>query len=384
MSATVMTHEAPARTGSSKEPSRFYRPELDMLRFVAFLAVFFLHGVAFSPHGVLRAHPALVDAVTAFRSMGRFGLSLFFLLSSFLITTLLLLEQQKTGAVHLRSFYVRRILRIWPLYFAYLFITYVLGLFWSPSHYSPATLLCYSFLSANWYLVVFSGKIVGTIAPLWSISVEEQFYLLWPSLVGKMNAKAIKTFSLVLCGVSLLGVYLLAKAGSNTAQLWFNSVSEIIFFALGALLALHFGLKEQTKSLAKAGAGTGLCLLSWYLAVRLGFTHEGVAAHTWPFVYAFGALGAGSLLWAFLHLPHIFLRRELAYLGRISYGLYVFHGLLLVAGEHVLLDRFHMRHSWIVIIFALTIASAAVSYEFFEKPFLRLKSRFELVHSRTA
>ncbi len=132
--------------------------------------MFFLHGVAFSPNGILRSYPVLVEAITALRSMGRFGLSLFFFLSSFLITTLLLLERRKTGAIHLRSFYKRRVLRIWPLYYAYLAGAYLLGLVWEPAHFSPAALFCYSFLSANWYVVAMSGKIAGTMAPLWSSS----------------------------------------------------------------------------------------------------------------------------------------------------------------------------------------------------------------------
>ncbi len=384
MSAIVTTCDTQAQAPSQAPSSRFYRPELDALRFVAFLAVFFLHGVAFSPDGILKAHPVLVETITTLRSMGRFGLSLFFLLSSFLITTLLLLERQKIGAVHLRNFYTRRALRIWPLYYAYLFGAYVLGLLWEPAHFSSAALFCYSFLSSNWYVVALSGKIVTTVGPLWSIAVEEQFYLVWPSLVRKMSPKSVGIFSLLLCTISLIGVYVLAKTGSTPVKIWFNSVSEAIFFAIGALLALRLGLREQQKSLPKAVGGIALCLSAWYGAVRLGFTYEGVAPHIWPLVYALAAAGAASLLWAFLHLPRMLIRREFVYLGRISYGLYVFHGLLLMTGEHVLLDHFHLRHTWIPIAFTLTIACAAASYEFFEKPFLRLKHRFELVHSRTA
>ncbi len=199
-----------------------------------------------------------------------------------------------------------------------------------------------------------------------------------------MSPKAVGVSSLLLCAVSLTGVYVLAKTGSNTAKIWFNSISEAIFFAGGALLALRLGLKEQQKSLTKASGGVALCVLAWYGAVRLGFTHDGVAPHTWPLVYVLGAAGAASLLWAFLHLPRVLIRREFVYLGRISYGLYVFHGLLLIVGEHLLRDHFHLRHSWIPIIFTLTVACAAASYEFFEKPFLRLKHRFEFVHSREA
>ncbi len=375
---------APAPAPAPAQLSRFYRPELDVLRFVAFLGVFLVHGVALNPHGLLQAHPLLFKAATILCSTGRFGLSLFFLLSSFLITTLLLLEQERSGKIDLRSFYMRRTLRIWPLYYSFLLFTYLLGLLWSAVHFSLAALLCFSFLSANWYVIAISGKLVFSVGPLWSISLEEQFYLLWPSLVRRMRRKLILRVSLGLSFAGLLGVYILARSGANSLQLWFNSISEMIFFTTGALLALRFGLKEQQKSMLKACGGSAACLVLWCLAAKLGFVREEAAPRVWPLVYALDAAGAASLLWAFLHLPRFFIRRPLVYLGRISYGLYVFHGLLLIVGEHVLRDRCRLRHSWILITLPFIVGAAALSYEYVEKPFLRLKHHFEIVHSRAA
>src|SRR5579859_3569851 len=98
------------QTNSSR---RYYRPELDALRFFAFLAVFAFHRMDYVP-----TDP--VKDVWAYRigSVGAFGVPVFFLLSAFLITELLVRERVSTGRVHIRSFYARRILRIWPLYFA--------------------------------------------------------------------------------------------------------------------------------------------------------------------------------------------------------------------------------------------------------------------------
>ena len=96
---------------------RFYRPELDVLRFLAFLLVFFRHGYeAFASPGVRRVGEA-----------SGIGLPVFFLLSAYLITELLLREQEKTGTIHLRAFFVRRILRIWPLYFLFLLGSFLIA-----------------------------------------------------------------------------------------------------------------------------------------------------------------------------------------------------------------------------------------------------------------
>jgi peptidoglycan/LPS O-acetylase OafA/YrhL len=99
--------------------THFYRPELDVLRFFAFFAVFLTHSLTHSAdtwvsYGLPRSLGMLLAAVAG---AGAFGVSLFFMLSAYLITTLLLGEKQTTNDVHLRSFYFRRILRIWPLYF---------------------------------------------------------------------------------------------------------------------------------------------------------------------------------------------------------------------------------------------------------------------------
>jgi peptidoglycan/LPS O-acetylase OafA/YrhL len=121
---------------AARRDSPLYRPELDVLRFFAFFCVFLTHGVSVNlNHGILEHHPSVGRVVTFLDAAGSYGLPLFFFLSAFLITTLLLLEKQKTGEVHLRRFYLRRILRIWPLYFTFLLFSFALGMFWAPVHF---------------------------------------------------------------------------------------------------------------------------------------------------------------------------------------------------------------------------------------------------------
>src|SRR5258708_977456 len=107
--------------------SRFYLPELDGLRFFAFLAVFLSHVAAFS-NGANEAKPAIIQI---FNMIGRFGVDLFFALSAYLLTVLMIREKDRFGSLDVRAFYMRRMLRIWPLYFAWIATLMLTRHFWS-------------------------------------------------------------------------------------------------------------------------------------------------------------------------------------------------------------------------------------------------------------
>jgi peptidoglycan/LPS O-acetylase OafA/YrhL len=325
-----------AAEGTAPEKvSRFYRPELDALRFFAFLFVFIGHGLEVNVRtGVLHRFPLLARGVSFLTHAGGFGLSLFFFLSSFLITTLLMLERERVGTIALRSFYMRRILRIWPLYFTFMAVAFIIGRLWEPARFGPHALLAFYAISANWYVIA-AGQLPITVTFLWSISVEEQFYLIWPTCVRRLSANGIRYFCIGLLIAGFTGIAALAYEHTAILNIWFNSITESIFFASGGLLALLI------------------------------------------------LVGVNALLLAFLHLPRQALMKPLVYLGRISYGLYVFHGISILVARHFLAHRMP-GGIWLIPTFALTVLLAVLSYEFFEKPFLRLKHRFEVVHSRAA
>ncbi|RRA49781.1 acyltransferase [Acidipila sp. EB88] len=374
--------------GSTSGPaaSRFYRPELDVLRFCAFVAVFLDHGTQIDlKHGHLQNHPALAQAIVFIHLIGSFGLSLFFLLSAFLITTLLVIEQDRSGHIDLRKFYVRRALRIWPLYFCYVTASFVLGQFWSPAHISTPAFISFFLLSTNWY-VMSAGMMSKIVAFLWSISIEEQFYLFWPAVVGRLSRTHLRNICIAIpvISMSLLGIF--ATRGASYLQLWADSGIQMMFFAAGGLLALQLGRKKQDTSALKSLGGIVCGLSIWVGAdLLIGMPTGDYPASAWRITaaYFFILLGSAALLWAFLRLPKICIRPSFVYLGRISYGLYVFHGFAVLLGAHVLGPVLHLR-SWPLISLLITIGLAALSYEFLEKPFLKLKHRFEIVHSRVA
>jgi peptidoglycan/LPS O-acetylase OafA/YrhL len=387
--ADSKTHLEPARRSSTeaqgRPTGRYYRPALDALRFFAFFSVFIAHGVEVNFHaGVLHSHPGIAHAVDFLRYLGGFGLSLFFFLSSFLISTLLLLERERTGTVNLKSFYVRRMLRIWPLYVTYMIAAFLIGRMWLPAWFSGHALLAYFTLSANWFIIV-TGTVSTCVQFLWSISVEEQFYLVWPVLLRFLTRRGMHILCVSLIAVSLAGTGVLAATHSSGINLWFNSLSESLFFACGGLLALFVGLKQQPESWWRWLAGVGVCAVCWLSADATGLfdtPNAAVSPARAISFYILAAGGAAALVWGFLHIPRRLILPQLVYLGRISFGLYVFHGMTMLLGRQFIAPWFH-GGLWLIPTFALTVVVAALSYEFLEKPFLKLKYRFELVHSRT-
>src|SRR5438045_4760557 len=157
-----------AREGNAMAMERYSRPELDVLRCFAFLMVFASHTVPGS------------TAVG-----GAFGVDLFFTLSSFLITTLLLRESSVCGALDVTAFYLRRVLRILPLYFGFLLAATTLARSLVPDENLPLKyVVAFALLCGNWACVLW-GYPHSVATPLWSVSIEEQFYLCWPLIMRR-------------------------------------------------------------------------------------------------------------------------------------------------------------------------------------------------------
>jgi len=153
--------------------NRFYRPELDVVRFVAFFSVFLTHLLPAGPDSNTAALPReLTKLIIATQKTSVFGLSLFFTLSAYLICELLLRERHATGTVQVKQFYIRRILRIWPLYFAGLMLGLVVALLLGNRQITFAWTAWAVLLLGNWF-VIFRGMPGNVMFHLWSVSVEE-------------------------------------------------------------------------------------------------------------------------------------------------------------------------------------------------------------------
>lgn len=346
----------------------FYRPELDCLRFFAFLAVFVHHTLP-KDYGFYVSHH-LPKFLANIPYAGAFGVDLFFCLSSYLITELLLREKDRTGHLNIKAFYIRRILRIWPLYFTFLFFAYGLTFFIHSQRFDTPQLFMFLFLMGNWAELF--GVIESCVAPLWSVSIEEQFYLLWPLVVRKASRKQIAR--LCFCMIAAAFVWrsiIQAQLNAPHLMIWNGTFSHLDSIAYGILLSV-FGVSDRIKATKRIGLVL-VGLTAWVFAAS--FRDRGDA------MMALVALGSLAILRAGigLNLKHRYLVR----LGMVSYGLYVYHELLL-EGFNWLLPNTHGWGFviWWILSLGFTILVALASYRLLESPFLKLKEKFSVVRSR--
>ncbi len=378
---------------AGRAAQRYYRPELDALRFFAFLCVFFFHRMDY-----VVTDPVRNIWLYRIGNIGPFGVPVFFLLSAFLITELLLRESQRVGRIHVKAFYIRRILRIWPLYFAAFFGLAFLNHF-VPGVGSgdPFAWLAFTFFAGNWY-ILHHGWIAGPVDPLWSISVEEQFYIAIPLLAAFAGRRAVLIASYCLLAVAYLTVlwYALHPVAGDNGE-WTNSFLQFQFFSAGTLIALFLRGRLVTLAMPIRLAGFALAFCCWFAAL-LRFNVKSWEPHPTPMGAILGWLLvlAGAMLFFIctLGIPARFIPSWLAYLGRISYGLYVVHSLVFFLVFQKVLPYLHrllpvVRPATVatdtlatVAVFLFSIAVAHLSFRYFERPFLRLKERFTFVPAR--
>jgi peptidoglycan/LPS O-acetylase OafA/YrhL len=362
--------------GERTAKGRFYRPELDILRFVAFALVFLSHTIPLKDHSPLW--------VIALRRSCALGLPLFFALSAYLITELLLREKAVIGSIDIRSFYLRRIFRIWPLYFFALFGAFVLSRTWVGPAISLPALLAYLCLAGNWYSV--AHGFIAIEAPLWSIAVEEQFYLLWPSVVRHASRRNIGIVSGLLWLLSQGVLLVLCSRGVVVAPgVWANSFTQLQYLSIGAAVSVIWnGSLPRIRPSVRIGMVlSGLAVFFAVTYCFKGELNDSSILTTYP-EYSLAGVGVLLILVGFMGAPGLGRFSRLRYLGKISFGLYVFHqpciNLAVSLGQRV------MRHNLTVMIavvgFPLTVLCAVISYRYLETPFLRLKERFEVVPSR--
>lgn len=359
-------------------------PGLDVLRGIAILSVFCFHGLKwYLPLGAL-ADPR-VRRIGQAVSFGWLGVNLFFVLSGFLITGILL--DTRTKENYWSSFYFRRFLRIAPLYLVVLAILkFALSFTWA------YVFLCVFYL-ANFQL---EFRITGPgYGPLWSLAVEEQFYLVWPYLVRRLGLGALGALcvagivlSPVLRAVSVSHSLLL---GSPYFTTWL--ILDNLFY--GALLAIFLRTAAAREwrvaqlTLLLGGLGAFLLVAGFSFQLLSRSTPAGAAFQPIPFLFIFSSLLLLSLRFG----DHPTVYRALApirFFGYISYGFYLFHTLSFMffdwVTEHL---GVHLQTPTIgFVLFRFVVVGACLtlfcylSRRYFEGYFLRFKERLAPNRSR--
>lgn len=363
-----------------------YYPELDSLRFLAFLAVFIHHSPPLTK----------VPYWEYLYQYGWMGVDLFLCLSAFLFTRLLFSEHQATGKINIWNFYVRRSLRIWPLYFMFFGLNFA-----------------YTFFTANWDfgytyrmlgILTFTDNIFSAFlgmynpfiasAHMWTISYEEQFYAVIPWTLRKLFTTSRRTQIRFLVIVFLAGQVLraaLIMSGAGYLSVWVLPIAHFESILGGLIIGL--GLFDESLKripnflifLAGLFALVGVCAL------------PNVYAEGWhlPLSYTLVGLGMTLIVHAVLNqkqspVKRAFQNRVFTYLGKISYGLYVYSALGLLLGGLAVNRLLHIPKNAVLyhplgvmlVSLLITILLSILSYQLVEKNFLRLKKRFTVIESR--
>lgn len=360
---------------------RYYVPALDGLRFFAFLLVFFHHAAP----NVLPDSNAPQDWQYWWHALvmgGAFGVPIFFALSGYLLTTLLQKELKETGRIDIRAFYMRRVLRIWPLYFLVVLIDGIGYPLFTHTPIHPEHLLGLVTFTANFQLLSPRSTLSMPLMILWSVCIEEQFYLVWPWLNAKLSPLSIR-LSAWLMALAAIGFRTgAAGAGWWWSGAWFHTLGHLDAIGFGALAAMELGtfkLKPLERSLLTAGMFATVVVIGGMAPISgINGPIPLLPALLYTAVAAAAAIGVWALASSPKRYEGILALPTFAYLGRISYGLYALHTLVIAV------LAFNQKLSWIVVMavqLAATILIASLVYFGFEKPFLNLKARFQAIPS---
>lgn len=315
---------------------------------------------------------------------GFLGVHVFFVLSGFLITALLLQEWHSTGAISLGHFYFRRALRLFPalaaMLLAYTGIQVARELVLQPAALDLSTALGGVLYSAFYVsnLVQAGGVVLGVpISHLWSLATEEQFYLLWPFVLLLALRRGVSSRALELGLVAAIGLVALDRlyqtlADAPRARLYFAPDTTFDAILVGCLLGLWFmsgRLPAALRSRRVVGWASVAAIAFGAAVVALAGIESRLlyAAALLPFVVAAGIFVLAAAT-EDMPLARVLAWRPLVYLGRISYSLYLWHTMALVFGRELL----GLPSAGGVV---LAVAAATVSHYAIERPFLRRKAR---------
>jgi peptidoglycan/LPS O-acetylase OafA/YrhL len=346
-----------------------HRPQIDSLRWFAALSVITLHFL-------------YTTEATALGLAARAGVWLFFVISGFLITRILLQCRDGGGGlgVNLRRFYARRFLRIFPLYYGVLAVIVVFGLPGIRDH--VAGFLTYT---SNFQFIA-QGHWPETAGHFWTLAVEEQFYLVWPLVILTVPRRALLGLVVALAVTAPLWRAWAATQDWSYFATYLPPVAALDTLGLGAILALGVAwYPDRVSSWAKACgvAGFGALALA-LLAAVVGFDEDGIALDLSI------TLLAGWLVYlAYVGVPgtagRVLAWRPFVYLGTISYGIYVFHGFAAYFFSHLGLHAANTnRFVFFLVMASSTIAVAGLSWHFFERPINDLKRHFPYDRPRSA
>lgn len=359
-----------------------YFSGLNGLRAIAALGVLFTHitqGLylfGLNQHIFGEAHGNKI----AIHRIALYCVSIFFGISGFLITYLLL-EEKKRGNINIKKFYIRRMLRIWPLYYLYLILT-LLSNYILEVDYDKTQLFFYIFLMAN--IPFFLGKAIPFVIHYWSLGVEEQFYLFLPNIIKRFQNVFFVTVVIFLALMTLkLFFYITASRFSISYTMYFLlDSSRFQCMMIGVLFGIMF--YYQNTIFLTISTHIVVQLFSWAV-IFIMFINK------YKFSY-FISHEVITLATCFIIIAQIQQKNRIInlenkafdFLGKISYGIYVIHPLVALWLSKVIFFSSHATINYIIVYvacIAITITLSYLSYRYFEKRFLDFKHKYTTIET---
>ncbi len=368
---------------------------LDGLRALCFLVVFFYHGF-YTEFDRLSNSPIYQFIKFDIFGNGNLGVNFFFVLSGFLITFLLIKEREEHGSIRIAHFWFRRILRIWPLFFCCVIFGFIafpmLKRMMGSASVETADPLYYITFLNNFDMLYNGMPDASVLAVLWSIAVEEQFYLIWPVALSVVPIRFYPYFfGSVIAGTLIFrSIHLNSPESGHIFEIHtLSCIGDMTIGAWGAYLALKGKAVQWFRQLPRASI-----LMVYLLFILIFFFRDEILFENSFLRVVERSFIAVVILCIILEQNYsdrsifkLVRSRTLSGLGRISYGLYCLHfvGILITLTLTKILgwneDLWQVMILETALALALTIVLAQISHRVLERPFLKLKSRYAIIRS---
>ncbi|MFH2143411.1 MAG: acyltransferase [Bacteroidota bacterium] len=377
---------------SNPQPVIHFR-NLDILRFIAAFMIIIYHtyiiwsGAFGSPDFMLKAGTSDLSVFgkyfeTFVKNLST-GVDVFFLISGFLITYILLQEKERYGKLNIKNFFLRRGLRIWPLYF---FLIAIAPLLVSWIDVEKPHYLSNIFFYHNFYLIDTKAWMFP-FAHFWSICIEEHFYLVWPFIIAFVPKKRLlSVLYLVIFSSIVYRAYLVISGGEVWFNCYLNTLSRIDVITVGAIGAYFYSKKPFVLHIPPV-----LRIISYISLIAL-FSIDTYVDWGGFFLAVFkkyiyiGLFCIAICNYMFNPDAKLSFKKKniLHYFGRISYGIYMYGNILLLIliKKLAMLNYITNFYVFVLVAFSLSILIPIISYELYEKHFLKLKDRFALIKTK--
>lgn len=368
---------------------KIYFENLDGLRFLCFLAVFFFHSFFTEKQDLLNS-PIYLFVKRGLFGNGNLGVNFFFVLSGFLITYLLIEEKNLNGKIDVPKFWFRRILRIWPVYYFCVFFGFFIFPFiktmFGQHPSETATLPYYLCFLSNFEFIQKGLPDASVLGVLWSVAIEEQFYFLWPLILAIVS---VRKYWIVFSAV-ILASLVFRYFNDSYLMHEHHTLSCIGDMATGAFGAWLILVPTNFKTWVSKWNRSFIIL--FYILFAIAFFHRAIFVEAGIWMRVFERWFIALIILAII-LEQTFTERsffklgkfKIASLGQITYGLYCYHFIGILITIKVLARLGLDQTLWQIIllqtVIALTISIliAKFSFRFFESPFLKLKERFSFI-----